>query len=450
MTPALRSLHQASRKIFDAAVQAVDCQQAVKDAIRLDGSVLSIADTCWDLSCRSLFVVAIGKAGAAMAHTISQVVGSKVAGGVISAASFADNQLFPSDRPSVFSGGHPLPNRASLDAAQASFDLLKRANEERALVIFLISGGGSAMIEWPSVEGITLADLRDANRQLVSCGASIAEINSVRRTFSAVKGGKLAALAPRADQVTLIISDTNRGDEANVASGPTMEPPVDSPDPRQVADRYGLRSSLPASILAAIEQLETEIPLPGTTAQRRHYVLLDNQTAVEAASTKARELGFEVQVAHNINEQAVDVGCKLLVSRLDALQEQSGGKSVCLISGGEFSCRVMGNGLGGRNLETGLRCAMSFDLRRRRGDLRDSHLVALSAGTDGLDGNSPAAGAISDETTVTRGMALGLDAEKSLVNSDSYTFFNALDDAIVTGPTGTNVRDLRVLLATAS
>ena len=129
----------------------------------------------------------------------------------------------------VFAGGHPLPNQESLDAAQAAFDLLRRADEEHALVVFLISGGGSAMIEWPRDERITLADLREANRQLVSCGASITEINAVRRAFSAVKGGKLGALAPNADQITLIISDTNPGDEASVASGPTLPPPANSP-----------------------------------------------------------------------------------------------------------------------------------------------------------------------------------------------------------------------------
>ncbi len=441
-------LHKAARDIFDAGLCAVNARNAIYSGVNLEGSLLRISDAAFDTSARPIYVVAIGKAAPAMAGALKERLGDRITAGMITGQALSKGESFVSDQWRVFSGGHPLPNHESLEAAQATFDLLRRANEEQALIVFLISGGGSAMIEWPRADGITLANLIEANRQLVSCGASITEINSVRRAFSAVKGGKLAALAPKADQVTLIISDTNQGDEASVASGLTLEPPDDTADPRQVVDRYRLRSSLPASILAAIDQHEREAPLPVTETQRRHYVLLDNQTAIEAAATKARELGFEVQVANDINEQAIDVGCKLLVSRLGALKEQIGGKPVCLLSGGEFSCRVSGNGEGGRNLETALRCAMAFDKRRQHGERGSEHFVALSAGTDGVDGNSPAAGAIADETSLTRGMALGLDAEESLVKSDSYAFFSALGDAIVTGPTGTNVRDLRVLLAT--
>ena len=150
-----------------------------------------------------------------------------------------------------------------------------------------------------------------------------------------------------------------------------------------------------------------------------------------------------------IVEHPIDSGCDLLVSRLVTILERLGGdkSSVCVISGGGFSCPVIGDGRGGRNFETALRCAIRFEQFRRRGAMSDLHLISVSGGTDGLDGNSPAAGAISDETTVTRGAALGLDAENSLEQSDSYTFFNTLGDSLITGSTGTNVRDLRVLLA---
>jgi len=442
-------LHKAVRDIFDAGLCAVNARNAICSGVNLEGPSLRIFGTAFDTSDRPISVVAIGKAAPAMAVALKKRLGDKINRGVITGPKLSAGESFVSDRWRVFSGGHPLPNQESLDAAEATLDLLRRANEGRALIVFLISGGGSAMIEWPANPRIRLADLREANRQLVSCGASIAEINSVRRAFSAVKGGKLAALAPKADQVTLIISDTNQGDEASVASGPTLVPSADSPDPRQVVDRYRLRSSLPASILAAIDHLESKIPPPATAAHRRHYVLLDNQTAIEAAATKALELGFQVQVANDINEQAIDAGCDLLVAQLDALKERTGGKPVCLLSGGEFSCPVVGNGIGGRNLETALRCAMAFDKRRQQEERGLEHLVVLSAGTDGVDGNSPAAGAVADEASLRRGMALGLDAEESLVKSDSYTFFSALGAAIVTGPTGTNVRDLRVLLASA-
>ncbi len=442
-------LHRTARDLFDAGLFAVDPRKAICTATTLDGPLLRIYDAAFDISSRPTFVIAIGKAAPAMAGALSERLGHKITSGVITGPGLSLGESLLSDRWRVFSGGHPLPNRESLEAAQATLELLSRANTERALIVFLVSGGGSAMIESPRADGITLADLQEANRQLISCGASIAEINSVRRAFSAVKGGKLSALAPKADQVTLIVSDTNQGDEASVASGPTLEPSSDSPHPMQVVDRYRLGSSLPAAILAAIRRQENEIPLPASAAHRRHFVLLDNQTAIEAAAAQARELGFAVDIAHDINEQAIDMGCDLLVSRLAAFKERVGAnQEVCLLSGGEFSCPARGNGIGGRNLETALRCAIKFDQRRQQGE--GGHMVALSAGTDGVDGNSSAAGAIADQTTIARGMALGLNAEKCLAKSDSYAFLNALDDTIVTGPTGTNVRDLRVLLATSN
>jgi len=321
-------------------------------------------------------------------------------------------------------GGHPLPNEASLASARAAFELLDRANNEQGTIIFLISGGGSAMIEWPIRDDISLDDLRSANQALVSCGASISEINSVRRAFSAVKGGGLARRTPRAQMFTLIVSDTNPGDEASVASGPTLNPPADAPNALDVVQHYRLEKVLPESIMKAV--LTQDSPEPVTSS---FQVLLDNQTAVDAAAQKARELGFECSTLDHIREQPIEEGCELL------LQDAQDG---CTISGGEFSCPVRGDGRGGRNLETALRCAINSNTR--------SHLVVLSAGTDGVDGNSPAAGAIADETTLQRARNLNLDAKQYLARSDSYTFFEQLNDLIVTGPTGTNVRDLRILL----
>lgn len=440
-------LHQAAREIFFNALRSVDAREATLGALNLEGSVLRIREWDFKISAREVYIIAIGKASMAMAMGALEVLGDEITGGLI-----IGNTLLPMDsldpvRWQVFRGGHPLPTQQSLDGAQAAIKLLKYANDSRALIIFLISGGGSAMIEWPCDERITLAELCEAHRELVSCGASIAEINSVRRAFSAVKGGKLAAHAPHADQITLIISDTSPGDEATVASGPTLHPPAASPEPRDVVERYQLGSSFPASILRAIYEAKSDQPFGNTNS--RHYVLLDNQTAIDAAAAKARQLGFAVEVADDIDEQSIDEGSQLLVYRLRALWQQAGRepKPVCLISGGEFSCRVRGNGLGGRNLETVLRCAIEFDKRQQQGDIGSEHFIALSAGTDGIDGNSPAAGAIADETTIGRGLSRGLDAEALLRNSDSFTFFNTLGDAMVTGATGTNVRDLRILIA---
>ncbi|HKP82538.1 MAG TPA: glycerate-2-kinase family protein, partial [Pyrinomonadaceae bacterium] len=233
--PDLDQLHRLARGIFDHALSAVDPRAAVKQAIKLNGPVVEIGGARLDVSSRPIYGIAIGKAAAAMAAGLEEALGGN---------------LF--ERVLVSSGGHPLPNEASLASARAAFELLDRANAEEAAVIFLISGGGSAMIEWPVSDDISLADLRAANQTLVSCGASIAEINAVRRAFSAVKGGRLARRAPRAQMFTLIVSDTNHGDEASVASGPTMNPPPDAPPAIDVIERYQLETRLPQSVMKAV------------------------------------------------------------------------------------------------------------------------------------------------------------------------------------------------------
>ncbi|HYV11577.1 MAG TPA: DUF4147 domain-containing protein [Pyrinomonadaceae bacterium] len=394
--PDLHELHRHARAIFEYALSASDPRPAVRDAIsRAKFST-------------PIYSIAIGKAATSMALGLDDALGDKLSAPVV-----------------VSLGGHPLPNEASLASARAAFELLDRANNERATVLFLISGGGSAMIEWPISDDISLDDLRSANQTLVSCGASISEINSVRRALSAVKGGGLARRAPHAQMFTLIVSDTNPGDEASVASGPTLNPPADAPNAIEVVEHYHLDEVLPASIMKAVHRAQRSPAITGSS-----QVLLDNQKALDAAAQKARELGYECSTLDHIREQPIEEGCKLLLEST---------RDGCTISGGEFSCPVRGDGRGGRNLETTLRCAINLKDQ-------NSHLVILSAGTDGIDGNSPAAGAIADETTLQRARNLNLPPTRYLARSDSYTFFEELNDLIVTGPTGTNVRDLRIVL----
>lgn len=412
--PDLPELHRHARAIFHHALTSVDPRPSTRDVV-----------TNLPISSPLIYSIAIGKAAASMAHGLDDALGDKLSAGVIVSTS-----LHQSTRWQSFIGGHPLPNESSLAAARAAFALLDRANNEQATVIFLISGGGSAMIEWPNSNDISLADLRAANEDLISCGARIAEINSVRRAFSAVKGGELARSAPQAQLFTLIVSDTNPGDEASVASGPTLNAPADAPNALDVINRYHLETVLPESIMKAVRRAKQPAPINGS-----HQVLLDNQTAIDAAAQKARELGFTCVTLDHIREQPIQEGCELLLSSI--LEHDS---PFCAISGGEFSCPVRGDGRSGRNLETALRCAISLD------NQKDSHLVVLSAGTDGIDGNSIAAGAIADETTLQRARNLSLDAEQYLARSDSYTFFKQLNNLIITGPTGTNVRDLRIVL----
>jgi hydroxypyruvate reductase len=440
----LTQLRLWAREIFDEALEAIDPGAAVRRAIRLNGSQLSVGDATFDIANRRIYSIAIGKAAFKMAAALEQLLADSLIAGVLSCpqpAGASEMQL--SARWHLYQGGHPLPNEDSLLSAAEAFELLRRANQERALIIFLISGGGSVMLEWPINEDLSLTDLRSANQDLVSCGASIGEVNAVRRAFSAVKGGRLAELAPDCDQLTLIVSDVPRGAERDVASGPTLSPLHDAPKARAVIDRYGLRARLPEAILRAIEKDPGS--LQSTPASlRRHLVLLDNQSALDAAAEAARRLGFKTEIAREISDQAIEDGCMQLITRLNELQEraktEAAGETfgVCLISGGEFTCPVRGDGLGGRNLETALRLAT--------GQV-PSHFAALCAGTDGIDGNSPAAGAIVDSTTIDRAQTIGLDPSTFIERSDTYSFFVALGDAIASGLTGTNVRDVRILLA---
>jgi hydroxypyruvate reductase len=453
----LTHLRLVAREIFEAALRAVDPSAAVLRAVRLEGSTLSICDTAIEIGSRPVYSIAIGKAAGKMAAALEERLGERLTPGSIASnaprsgdagSDRIEGTQVNNLRHTVFHGGHPEPNEQSLAAARACFDLLDKANAEHALVIFSISGGGSAMIEWPTSEDITLSDLRTANKALVDSGASIGEINAVRRAFSAVKGGRLAARAPNCDQVTLIVSDVPTDEERNVASGPSLAPPADAPDARDVIARYNLASQLPETIVRAVES-EPKLFAEDSRALRRQFVLLDNRRALKAAADTARQRGFVTEISSDISDIPITEGCKQLLERLTQLREQvekaneSVGKVVCLISGGEFACPVQGDGIGGRNLETALRLACATNLSL----FDDAHFVALCAGTDGIDGNSPAAGAIIDNTTIARAKAIGLDPEDFLERSDAYSFFVALGDVVATGPTGTNVRDLRILLA---
>ena len=457
-----QELRRAALEIFAETIRSVSSSEAVRRAVRLEGSLLRVFDTEISLadSQTKIYSIGIGKAAREMAVALDDVLGERLAAGLFTGeqesalSQPASKDFFKRWR--AYAGGHPLPDASSLEAAQHAFEILQRASAERAVLIFLISGGGSAMIEWPRTDEITLDDLRAANRLLVTCGATIAEVNAVRRAFSAVKGGGLMTRAPHAYQISLIISDTNAGEEANVASGPTLAPTLSAPTAAEIIARYELSSKLPASILRAVENLRAEKIKTSNfetsqSSSHKHFVLLDNERALLAAAKAARSFGFTVEVAHDVVEQPIAEGGAQLLDRLFALARRNSGterRAVCLISGGEFVCPVRGAGLGGRNSETALRCALEIEERKKVDErIADSNIVLLSAGTDGIDGNSPAAGAIADEETTRRARALGFDAKTFLETSDAYTLFKSLNDTIITGPTGTNVRDVRIMLA---
>jgi len=437
----LAHLRTAAREIFDEALRSANAADAVRRSIKFSESQFSVCEI--PLETDSIYAVAIGKAALSMSYALEQSLGQFFNGGVLTGPSpnLAQVEWLSQSRRNWYVGGHPLPNRESLSAAADAVGLMQRANREHAKIIFLISGGGSAMMEWPANPNVSLADLQEANRVLVNCGASISEINSVRRAFSAVKGGKLASRAPNCDQITLIVSDVPDGEEFNVASGPTLKPRAGAPNPLEVIAHYNLRPQLPATVIEAIEsqrdfQMESD-------SLRERIVLLTNDNSLQSAAAAARQRGCTVEIASEIADQQIADGCEQLIERLTELRSmEESDAPVCVISGGEFSCPVNGDGIGGRNLETALRLAILHS-----GSHPKSEFVAICAGTDGIDGNSLAAGAILDSTTIERAALLGLNPQDFLDRSDAFSFFAALDDVIATGSTGTNVRDVRILLS---
>jgi len=278
---------------------------------------------------------------------------------------------------------------------------------------------------------------------LVGCGAVISEMNVVRRFLSAVKGGRLAAAAPCSRQVSLYVSDVNSDDLSTVSSGPTLPSPATRADFDRIVERYDLLDKFPSHISALIAG--GELPdLPRANAEvdhrRSHRLLLDNRKALlEAKRIAESDFGCVVEIAEDLVEGEVEEMARAHIERVSALRERHPGELVCLLSGGEVICPVRGDGQGGRNQEFALRAAMMMH--------GVENLVVLSAGTDGIDGNSPADGAIADGDTVRRGKEMKLAPNIFCANSDSFNFFKALGDAIVTGPTGNNVRDVRILIS---
>ena len=431
-------------------MHSVSARTAVYDSVKFsDDAYLKIGDEIYDLTTLSIYAVAIGKAAYQMATAIDKILGDKLEAGIVSGVlpqtSAAKTNLKPqnlSAKWKFFAGGHPLPNEASFAAAESCFELLRCADDKNSLIIFLISGGGSAMIESPRDGKISLVDLHETNHKLITCGASIREINKIRKALSSVKGGGLASFAPNAKQVTLIVSDTEIGDEISVASAPTLRgAEVKFEEINSIIKHYDL--SLPSNVINALEKKNYEKSF-SSKQNFPYYVLLDNQSAINAAVKSAEKFGYAVEIAADISQQNVAEGCEELLKRIKNLRSKTEKeKIVCLISGGEFACQVRGKGIGGRNSETVLRMAMLFD--KSRNDF--SKIAFISAGTDGIDGNSSAAGAVCDEKTLEKARQMGLDAQLFIENSDSYNFFKSLGDDVTIGATGTNVRDLRIVLA---
>jgi glycerate 2-kinase len=333
-----------------------------------------------------------------------------------------------------------MPTAESIRAASAILNLLE-GQTAASLVIFLISGGGSAVVEKPIDDEISLDDLVETYGALVHSGAPIAEINAIRKHLSAVKGGRLAQAASPAQLVSLLVSDVPDQSLDALASGPTMPDSTSVDDCYRIAEKYGMLAQLPASVRELFERRALEeTPKSDDLAFHgsRWWTLLSNQTAIEQAKLAAERAGFSVGIDNSCDDWDYALAADYLLGKLRELKRQSPSEKMCLLSGGEVTVKVTNGGVGGRNQQFALACA-----ERIAGE----GITVLSAGTDGIDGNSPAAGAVVDGTTATRVLAEGRDLRGALEKFDAYPLLSALGDVIEIGPTGNNLRDLRILLA---
>jgi hydroxypyruvate reductase len=340
-----------------------------------------------------------------------------------------------------FPGSHPFPNQISLDAANAVLKLLSSC-DDRSLVLFLISGGASAMIEKALDESVTVDDVERFYRALVQSGLPITQMNALRKHFSQVKGGRLAMAAQGATQCTVLVSDVPEDLLHVIGSGPSLPDPSTIEDCRRIIDTKRDALNFPGSLLAFFRdrQLE-ETPKADHPAFRKGawICLLSSDDLCRIAGESAARLGFHVVVDNRCDDWEYREAAAYLLNRLQELRRQY--PKVCLLSAGEISVQIPPNhGSGGRNQHFTLECARLLSERKLKA-------TVLSAGSDGVDGNSPAAGAICDETTVARATSQGLDVLAGLAQFDSFRIFNALGNTIITGPTGNNVRDLRILLS---
>jgi len=424
-----------ARHLFEQALAESGIDRAFERHVACERGVLRVCEDLYDLHSYSrVFAVSIGKAAHSLVDALQMQVGDQfegiVAGSVEGAVQRRGFRYFP--------GGHPTPTQDSIRAAEAILKSLNTLNAS-SLVIFMISGGGSSMVEKPIDDEILLDDLIATYRVLVHSGAPIAEINVVRKHLSAVKGGRFAQAAYPAQQVSILVSDVPDNSPDALASGPTMPDSTTVEDCHRVAAKYGLVEQFPQSVRELFQRhaLE-ETPKSDDPAfhRSRWWTILSNGSLIEACKLEAEKSRFSVVVDNSCDDWDYVLAADFLLGRLRELRKKS--ERVCLISGGEVTVKVTNGGIGGRNQQFALACAEK---------VAGENITVLSAGTDGIDGNSTAAGAVVDGTTITRARSRGLDAQAHLAGFDAYPFFEALGDAIVIGPTGNNLRDLRILLA---
>ncbi len=420
------SLRRQALRIFQAALKAADPYQAVLRHLRMDPDLY-----------RNIFVIGAGKASAQMARAVERLLGARISGGEINVK---DGHAAKLRRIQINECGHPVPDQRGVAGARRIAQIARQAGPDD-LIIGLISGGASALLPLPAPP-ITLAQKQKTTRLLLACGASIHEINCVRKHISRIKGGQLARLAYPATLLTLVLSDVIGDDLDVIGSGPTVPDRSTFDDARAIFEKYRIGSQLPSAVRERLNSSAEETPKPGDKIfeKTRNVIVGSNALAVDAAAAEARRLGFHTLVLSTFLE-----GEARQVARVHAAiakEIRASGRPLkapaCVISGGETTVTLRGKGLGGRSQEFALAAALDI------AGLRD--VMILSGGTDGTDGPTDAAGATCDGTTLARAEALGLNAATFLANNDAYHYFEAIGDLIKTGPTGTNVADIQVVL----
>lgn len=438
----LSKMRKDAQEIFLAGVKAVEAEAAVRRHCRMDENRFVVDKKVYDLSqFDKVFVIGAGKASASMAKALEDMLGQKIEEGLVCVKY---DHLAALNTVRLVEAAHPVPDKPGQDGAQAILELVSKA-QKGDLVISAFSGGGSALLPLP-VEGVSLADKQEATKVLLACGATIHEINAVRKHISQVKGGGLARAVSPATHVALILSDVVGDDLDVIASGPTVPDSSTFADCLRIFAKYGITEKVPEAVLGhiqkGVEGKAAENPKPGDPLFEavQNAIVGSNIECVLTADKKARQLGYNTLILSSMIEgETIDVAqvhggiAKEIVKTGHPLFVPA-----CVLSGGETTVTIKGDGLGGRNQEFALAAAASI--------AGWDNVVVLSGGTDGTDGPTDAAGAVVDGFTVARGRDLGLDAATFLSNNDAYRYFERLGDLIKTGPTNTNVMDLRVVL----
>ncbi len=440
--PATAALRRAAARILEQAVAAVDPYAATSRVVRRTHAGLQVGSRTYPLPAGArAVVVGAGKAGAPMARAIEEALDDRLTAGLVAVKT---GYTAPLKRVRLLEAGHPLPDYAGEAATQGILALVARLNPQD-LVICLISGGGSALLPLPR-PGLTLADVVRTTELLLRSGATITEMNTVRKHLSKIAGGQLARAAAPARLVTLIVSDIVGSPVDAIASGPTVPDPTTYADALDVLEKYRLTDRVPPAVLNTLRRgaagALAETPKPGDPVFREAQVevVADNASAARAALAEAGRLGFRpLLLSTSIEGEAREVGRVLAgIARQVAATGDPVARPACIVAGGETTVTVTGDGRGGRNQELALAAAPALD------GLPDVLLVSFA--TDGTDGPTDAAGAVADGTTAARARARGMDPARHLAANDAYPCLDAIGDLIRTGPTNTNVNDLILIL----